>query len=262
MLLDLVALITAFAATTFGAALPAGDPTNSLDKRDTVESADIWKIDDDSTEEYSRETDDAWSKVELKFPMQIFDKSSTTIWLSMNGLISLDEPSSNPSVPARDFPIDPASCGLGTSCVSNNTVAVMWQDLYMPPIGANGDLSVEWVHHYPSLSPEIGYHYHFIWSVCDKKTAAGGIPTGMKKCGKASRLFVLNYYENQPGVFHMSWNFDPDVTTSGVIGVQAYPKYMQIPLPENMPSEKYPYSCAILDTVKNIAVVPRTRAAC
>ncbi|KAJ6257617.1 hypothetical protein Dda_7404 [Drechslerella dactyloides] len=264
MLLGAVSLTAAFVATAFGAALPLVDPPKSLEKRDYVESYEVWEINDNSTEEYSRETDDAWSKVELKFPMTIFDKSSSTVWFSMNGLISLDEPSANPSIPTKQLPIDPASCGLGSSCLPKNTLALMWQDLFMP-IGVEG-LAVEWIYHEPSLRPDIGHHYHIIFNVCDKKAVlSDGIPKETKKCGKATRFFGLNYYENKPGVFHISWHFDKEVTNPGVIGAQAYPKYIQVPYPGNIDlpdNPDYYVSCIILDTVKGTTIVPKDRKDC
>ncbi|KAF3909049.1 hypothetical protein ABW21_db0201793 [Orbilia brochopaga] len=264
MLFNQVALAAAFAATAFGAVLPNANSAKSLEKRDTVESLEVWKMDADGTEQYSKKTDDAWQKVKLKFPMHIFDKSSDTIWISMNGLISLDEPSKNPSVPARNLPINPASCRQGMSCVSNNTFAAMWQDLYLPAgTTPGGRLLVDWIYHYPSLSPTTGHHYHFEWATCDKKAVSGGIPPGERGCGKAaSRAFTVNYYKNHPGVFHIIWYFNDSIQNPGIIGAQAYPKFLQIPYPGTTKDKFGSFACAIIDTIKGTATIPKTRDAC
>ncbi|KAF3935144.1 hypothetical protein ABW20_dc0104102 [Dactylellina cionopaga] len=254
MLFKEVALTIAFAATALGAVIPTVENTHSHKKRDHAESVDIWQTSKTATEEYSQKTDNEWKQVHLKFPMTIFNKSATYVYFSMNGLISLDKPTKALSVPEKDFPIDSAVCNkAGSSCIPDNTVALLWQDLFMPK---NGSYSVSWVYHDAVLAPQIRRHYHFTWSVCDK----AGALTATGECSpSATRFFQMNYYENAPGVFHiLYYNAPKDSKLPGIVGAQSYPQYLQVQdIPHTVrPDEGFSISCLILDTSSNTIKYP------
>ncbi|KAF3909115.1 hypothetical protein ABW21_db0205922 [Orbilia brochopaga] len=263
------------AATALGAALPrpGNDPSNltkyhqyggygdpskqslsKLNRRDYVITNDVYWSNVNTTEEYSQATDDAWAEVQLEFPMTIFDKSSSKVYFSMNGLISLSNPGQISSLPPKNLPIDPANCG--SSCIPDNTLALLWQDLYIPP--KTPDLGVNWVYHEPSTSaPQLGHHYHIFWTVCQK-----GVPIDKPDsedappCGNATRTVQLNYYEKRPGMFYITWSDIPDdLKDPFIVGAQAYPKYLSGKYPGVYPGYPYKQGCLILDTQKDTAIV-------
>ncbi|KAJ6259102.1 hypothetical protein Dda_5999 [Drechslerella dactyloides] len=262
MMFNSVALTATFAAAVLGAALPVADPT--VAKRDHIESLDVWQA-VNATEEYSRETDDAWIKVDMKFPMTIFDKSDSTIYFSMNGLISLSKPGSERSLPSKE-------CTLGSSCLPESTVALNWEDLYIKPKTGSG--TVTWTYHDATLRPEIREHYHMSWALCSK--AASGGDGGDNGCGAGARYFNLNYFKNQPGIFHISYsnNAVKEFHNWGVIGAQSLGsgEKMQTELPVEAAQESHynfdgvdysSYSsCVIIDTIKKTTTWPKDTKDC
>ncbi|KAJ6257643.1 hypothetical protein Dda_7430 [Drechslerella dactyloides] len=239
------------AATVLGAALPStGDVSkqsvSTVNKRDFSINDEVWIGDENTTEEYSRATDDAWTHIKLEFPMKIFGKSDTNVYFSMNGLISLSKPGKGPALPPKKFPVGPASCG--SSCIPENTIALLWQDLYLPP--RKSGLGVQWVYHEPTTSaPHLGHHYHMFWTACQKGVPFGKPDFPEKPCGDATRSVQLNYYENRPGIFYLTWRYIPDdLKDSFVIGAQAYPKYLSAKYPGIWPDSDA--ACLILDTQK------------
>ncbi|KAK6336294.1 hypothetical protein TWF696_001856 [Orbilia brochopaga] len=229
-----------------------GDPSKQslsrVNKRDYLAAEDAWTGNVNTTEEWSRATDDAWIEVQLEFPMRIFDESSTKIYISMNGLLSLTDPGKISSLPPKSLPIDPASCG--SPCIPDNTLAVLWQDLYIPPNMPG--LTVEWAYHEPTTSvPQLGHHYHFFWTLC-QKGAHIGTPGPGKPCGDATRQVLMNYYEKRPGMFYLTWTDIPDdLKQPFVVGAQAYPKYLSGAYPGKYQDSNQ--ACLILDTQKNTA---------
>ncbi|KAF3909868.1 hypothetical protein ABW21_db0205970 [Orbilia brochopaga] len=257
-----IALTATFAAVALGAALP---PAGNLAKRDHVESLDVFQA-SNATEQYSRDTDDAWVKVDMKFPMTMFGKSDSTVYFSMNGLISLGKPGNDRLLPSE-------SCTLGSSCLPDNTLALDWTDLYIPPNA--GDQSVTWVYHDAVLRPDIREHYHIGWSVCSKTPDATAKPG---TCGTAARTFTLNYYKNKPGVFHIrydSTNKEDFPKNFGVIGVQSFSssEKLEFELPEKATIPGKPLiidgvdygrgtTCIIIDTNTKTVTAPTKEDQC
>ncbi|EWC46025.1 hypothetical protein DRE_04818 [Drechslerella stenobrocha 248] len=254
MLFKGIALTATLATTVLGAAMrmPVFDSVSQVHanrKRDYLVVDEIWQSYQTATPEYSHKTDDQWLKVHLKFPMKIYGKSSSVVYFNMNGLISLDKPSKALSVPAKDLPVDSVSCSnnrASYSCIPDNTVALLWQDLFIP---TNGTFSVAWVYHDAVLQSNIRRHYHINWKVCDK-TATAVTATG--ECSpSAYRSFSLNYFENTPGVFHLQYhNIPKNTTLPGIVGAQSYPQHMQAQEAPNMVLERegFSMSCLIMDT--------------
>ncbi|KAF3909040.1 hypothetical protein ABW21_db0201116 [Orbilia brochopaga] len=265
MLLEAVALTTAFATIALSAVLPAPHhDARSLKKRDYVTFGEVYRFNytesPDQLESAAKEFDDAWSKVELVFPMTIYDKSSTTIWISMNGLICLDNPTGlGPSIPPRNFPIVPNQCN-GGGCIPDHCIAVFWDDLYIPYAGQL--LAVRYVYHVPNdTAPAYGPHYHVSWDVCSKSHIDPSIDP-YKGCPKdAGRSFVVNIIENQPGRFPISFIGMPD-GIEGIVGAQSYsgqasPKFVQTTKPPNWPKQQLEgrKACLRLDTKANVAEI-------
>ncbi|KAK6335568.1 hypothetical protein TWF696_002339 [Orbilia brochopaga] len=266
MISQSIALTAAFAAVALGAALPAVDSTKgSLEKRDHIEFLDIWQA-DNATEKYSRETDDAWKRVHLRFPMTIFGKSDTTVYFSMNGLISLGKPGIGRVLPSE-------SCTFGSSCLPDNTLALDWTDLYIPP--ESGSQSVAWTYHDATLRPDIREHYHISWNVCAKGQPATATPGS---CGDAARSFNLNYYKNKPGVFYIQYSAvgKKDFPKNyGVIGAQSLTsnEKLEFELPSKPSNVEEPFivggvdysrarSCVIIDTNKKTVTTPINDESC
>ncbi|KAJ6259713.1 hypothetical protein Dda_5351 [Drechslerella dactyloides] len=240
-----IALTAAFVATVLGATLPA-----SLAKRDHRASLDVWQRDKSVSDEYSYETDDAWAKVDLIFPMVLYNKTVATknAWMSMNGIVSFDEPGSCSTVPNQArLPIGPNDHGDGKGCLPENSVAAYWQDLWMPP--KTSALLGTYIWNVPS-QPTKSRSMSFYWFVCDKVSTGrcGGFYTN--PAGNATKEFSVGVYENEPNVIHFSyWTMDVNATLA-TIGVQSFPNYRQYIYDES-PSANPLSTCFRIDTASN-----------
>ncbi|KAF3923620.1 hypothetical protein ABW21_db0204555 [Orbilia brochopaga] len=252
MLLKVFTLSTVLAAVSLGHVLPTkGRPT-------------------DTTED-TRKTDDAWQRVDLRFPVSIYDQSSTTLWFSMNGLMCLNNPKGlGPSVPPRPFPFDPSKCP-GSGCIPDYCLAFLWDDFYLPRgTAAYGDYQVFYIYHEPEyVAPaNIGHHYHFYYDICYKKRSPGGADPYPATCAPGSTVGItLNIYEKQPGRFHISYRGMED-SAPGIIGFQSFyglnpPKYLQTHKPANFPNNNgTKLACLIVDTEANYIALPGTAKDC
>ncbi|KAJ6257540.1 hypothetical protein Dda_7325 [Drechslerella dactyloides] len=238
-----------------------GAGKRTIEKRDYLESLDVWESGPKTTAEYSHESDDAWQKVELKFPMTIFGKASSTVWISMNGLLCIDDPTGlRPSVPSQKLPVGPSQCNDG-GCIPDTCLATLWSDLYIPANSATYDYGVSWTYHEPANRPEIGHHYHIRWVGCDKSTT--GVTENCDQ--KNKRVVQLNLYEKQAGRFHISFAGMED-SVPGIIGAQSSGKAVQMSKPANFPAPdpESRYACVIVDTTtpEGVITVPQNSKSC
>ncbi|KAJ6257579.1 hypothetical protein Dda_7364 [Drechslerella dactyloides] len=273
---DMEAVILTFGGasrlTALSAVLPIKDDCghdglskSGLVKRDYSQHLDVWlsnpKNPDSAT--FSSETDDAWYKLDLKFPFTFFGKTSSTAWISMNGFITLDEPTSSKSSGRNvPFPADPAS-----NDVPQSMVAPLWRDLWMAPFVK--DLSVSWNYNLPTRpGPENdGPSYSFYWSACDKAVPAtnGSDSEPFAPCGPATRWFGASYFKNKPGIWSFRLMGDYADKVEGTVGIQSYPSFMVASYP---PPTKFEFNeglkraCMILDTNTNTTSVPEDQLKC
>ncbi|KAF3916989.1 hypothetical protein ABW21_db0201542 [Orbilia brochopaga] len=243
MALRLAMVVATLSATVLSAALPANkdNKDGSLEKRDHVKYLEIWTnggSELDIPEDYSREADDAWQKLELDFPIQMFDKINTTAWISMNGAFCLDDPTElGPSVPATSLPVDATKCN-GKGCLPNTCILPLWDDYYLPR-KSKQPISVSLTYHFPSDAPQVGYHYHIWWLVCRKSGQATNATT-YEDCGDKGYHIQVNFYQNIPGKYFVFHYAKPD--SPNIVGAQSFPKFIQAPSEQK-------FRCAVIDTI-------------
>ncbi|KAJ6257551.1 hypothetical protein Dda_7336 [Drechslerella dactyloides] len=259
MVAKLAVFLASLVGGVFGAALPAASDKVSIEKRDHLKVSYLWAVGSDYNlpDDYSQKTDDAWRKVELEFEMKIFEKSSTTAWISMNGAFCLDDPTGlGPSAPATSLPVDPSQCN-GKGCLPSNCVLPLWGDYYLPK-NAESQRIVRLTYHYPSGAPQIGHHYHISWVVCRKGSKAGSA-VQYEDCGSDRIGFVMNVFKSHPGQFYVYYGEMP-ANTPGIIGAQSFPKFIQT---SGTPK---PYqgslSCAVIDTITGNVTAGKSREDC
>ncbi|KAF3910351.1 hypothetical protein ABW21_db0209565 [Orbilia brochopaga] len=241
---------SAFAVMAFTSLLTAAMPTfnehlgeasvitgkhgNTVHKRDHAKSLDIMQSRPNLTEAYSLETDNKWIKIDTEFPVRMFSISSTSIYISMNGLISLEPPVEGClSTSNKALPIEPSSdTSQDPSCIPQNSVAAFWRDLWFPP--NTTDLNVRWTWH-DAIGHHIGHHYHIEWRACDKASSLSDIPSSPTKGGAAVRAIQLNFYQSMPGFFYISYSDGtPKHLREATIGAQSYPHFVQADVPESV----------------------------
>ncbi|KAK6336271.1 hypothetical protein TWF696_001833 [Orbilia brochopaga] len=262
------ALTTTFVTAALSAALPATHyNTRSLEKRDYITQDTTWSTNGRTTDEEASALDDAWTKYELEFPMTIYDKSSSTIWVSMNGLMCVDDPTGlGPSVPPRNLPVDPSNCNDG-GCIPNNCLALFWDDLYMPRTN-HITYQLHWTYHIPNTTaPEIGEHYHILFRACSKTSLVGDVNPYDACPTDGVRTITMDLFAKQPGRFHIGYVRMKD-GVQGIIGAQSYsgqgsPRYLQTTKPNNFGKGQYPdTACLIVDTQTNVITVPTDSSDC
>ncbi|KAK6336202.1 hypothetical protein TWF696_001765 [Orbilia brochopaga] len=263
MTLMIAAVAAAFLGTVLSAALPAsGSNKASLDKRDHVKALYIWNTGPgfNNPSSYPQETDDAWQKVELEFPIQIFDKSNTTAWISMNGIFCLDDPTGlGPSVPATSLPVGASQCN-GKGCLPSTCVLPFWGDYYLPKKSEKAR-SVRLTYHYPSTAPQVGHHYHVGWDVCSKASQASSAAQHAD-CGDQGYEFQMNIFKSHPGKFYIYYFNMPD-HTPGIIGAQSLPNFIQASgSSQNAAGPKKKVTCAIIDTIAGTVITGGKREDC
>ncbi|KAF3910769.1 hypothetical protein ABW20_dc0100959 [Dactylellina cionopaga] len=159
---------------------------------------------------------DEWASVTLPFPITIYSTTASTIWVSVNGVISLDPPPGsgsfinsalphNPSTPPPP-PYSAADAWLGT-----NAIAPLWMDL-----------AIEYTLHLgiwytvtgtsPSRTLTIG------WQVEPQNAISGFL---------FFYIFDVVYEEANPGIVKFEYITLPDGGVSATIGAQSYPSGLQ-----------------------------------
>ncbi|KAF3912210.1 hypothetical protein ABW21_db0209282 [Orbilia brochopaga] len=212
----------------------------------------FWNSTKDTTEDVIRAADNAWARLDLKFPIRIFDKSSNTIWVSMNGVVSLDEPITNvPNVPERPLPVDPkvfTNDGPVGSYFPRNAIAPFWRDMSIKAETEGTYVRAEYRQHSGLESPR----YHIYFRLCDK--AEKDWAPAREVCGKATRNFILTFTQDQPGVYSVLYLLGGEKDIQATVGVQAYPEYMSIPV-STFWGETSPCSMVSVDTnTQNVTV--------
>ncbi|KAF3922672.1 hypothetical protein ABW21_db0203198 [Orbilia brochopaga] len=228
--------VVSFTATVLGTALPG--------------SYDIfYRSPDLPNDQYSYETDDAWGKIELLFPMVLYGKTVArkNAWMSMNGILSFDKPNTCSTVPNQpQLPVKqnrPNSKG----CLPAQSVAIYWQDMWMPPKTDTLSVSYEWV--IPS-KPNTSRTMTFYWYACDKLSKGKcnrDYPVPLDSQWKPT---VMTYFEDEPNVLHIEYWFASINATTATMGVQVLPHYKQYIYNES-PSSNPNGACIKIDTTKN-----------
>ncbi|KAF3910215.1 hypothetical protein ABW21_db0202449 [Orbilia brochopaga] len=244
-------------ALTVGAAIAAlvtAAPTNpsSLQKRDYFEFVNVWDNRNDTSEAYSRSTDEAWARVDFRYPIQIFNTTSSVAYISMDGLISFEEPSASASIPSQPLPVDPNTCGEGRGCIARTALAALWTDLYiMPnPINLNNSkLNVTSAYHERNHADGTTRYHTFRWWACDKAISSVSRSGG---CGFGRRFVKVDYADNEPGVFKIVYAGkygapSSDAKPAGVIGVQSYPHFL---------TTEFPVSKDLASGVSCVTIIP------
>ncbi|KAJ6259937.1 hypothetical protein Dda_5581 [Drechslerella dactyloides] len=215
----------------------------------------LWWSKENTTQEFVAATDNAWAKVDLKFPVKVFNKSSNTIWVSMNGIVSLDEPNLDaPSVPNRPLPIDPESFSRGGATggfIPGTAIMPFWRDMSMKAATNDTGVWVQYTYHPGYEVP----HYHIYWRGCDK--AEEDWAAGREQCGKATRFFILTLGSDKPGVVQLLYGLGGgDKNIEATVGVQSYPDYISVPI-SKFYGETMPCAEMIIDTNNgNVTVNP------
>ncbi|KAK6344244.1 hypothetical protein TWF696_007886 [Orbilia brochopaga] len=235
--------LLSLATTLLGAALP-----DTLVKRDHSGYVDLWiRGKTFPNDDYSYRTDDAWGKIDLLFPITLYNRTvaPTNAWLSMNGILSFDEPTACSTVPNQ--PRLPADANNDNGCLPANAVAAYWQDLWMPP--RSGTLKATYSWRIPS-KPNKSRLMTFYWFVCDKVSGGecGGFYT--QPAGNATKEFTVGFYENEPNVVHLSYWTADVIATAATMGVQSLPDYRQY-VYEESPSPDPQTTCIRMDTAAN-----------
>ncbi|KAK6355103.1 hypothetical protein TWF696_004227 [Orbilia brochopaga] len=198
-----------------------------------------WKKDllfanESTPDAYVKENDDTWIKLDLLFPIKIFDKTSKVAYISVNGIFSIDEPvADQPSVPEQPLPVDPAKCGTtpGAGCLPGTAIAAFWRDLQLSNTGFYGTVvTMQYTYHPGNVTP----HYHIYWALCDK--AVDMTPVKDTRCGKASRYVRMTFWQENPGVFMFEYLMDMgSQDIQATYGVQSYPDYLTLTTAEIFP---------------------------
>ncbi|KAK6335522.1 hypothetical protein TWF696_002295 [Orbilia brochopaga] len=190
------------------------------------------------TPEYVNATDNVWKKVQLGIPLKVFGVVSDYIWISTNGVVSIEEPSADcQNVPSGPLPVNPAAYkdGSGTGCLPKNTLMPFWNDLALRPgtMDTHVKLILAW---HPDEEGHIStwYHYHLEWQLCEKGVAEGVVSDRMP-CGDASRTVYMTWgIGSEPDMIGFDFYFPKagGFSNTGTIGVQSYPNSVTLPLSE------------------------------
>ncbi|KAK6343969.1 hypothetical protein TWF696_007620 [Orbilia brochopaga] len=248
-------LKTVFAALLVTAASSAILPTRGAqDDRPEPFRQYLWWSKNDTTQDVVKATDDAWAKIDLLFPLKIFNKSSSTIWVSMNGIVSLDEPNLEiSSVPERPLPVDPeifSRDGATTGYFPANAIAPFWRDMSMKAAAPETGVWVQYIHQEGAEYPQ----YHIYFRACDK--AEKDWAAGRERCGKGTRNFILMFGMDKPGTFQLMYLLGGEKDIQATVGVQSYPDYMSIPI-STFYNETMECSMVSVDTnTRNLTVTP------
>ncbi|KAJ6257350.1 hypothetical protein Dda_8239 [Drechslerella dactyloides] len=238
-------LKAAFGATLIAvvsaAVLPARNTDVALEDipGDWGDGGIFWQNNLNTTEEDVEALSNAWTKLKLRFPITIFNKTSDMIYISINGIISLDKPvASVPTTPEQPLPVDPLTCSgsnSGVGCIPGTSILPFWRALSLRPRGDRTDVEGGYTKPHSGLPMP---HYHLYWSVCET-----GVPTGdggRKICGNASRYIGVVLGKDEPGIIRVFYPLIRGITgyQKGVIGIQSYPDYLSIPVSEVFDPEK------------------------
>ncbi|KAJ6258761.1 hypothetical protein Dda_6814 [Drechslerella dactyloides] len=185
------------------------------------------------TAEYVNATDNVWKKVQLGIPLQVFGRSSDYIWISTNGIVSIDEPAADcHPVPGTPLPAGPDDAG----CLPKNVLMPFWNDMALRPgaFDTHVKLILAW---HPQAKDHLAswYHYHLEWQLCEKGVVEGVVSEKMP-CGDATRTVYTSWgIGSVPNMIGFDYYFpkaDKPFSNSGTIGIQSYPKSLTIPLSE------------------------------
>ncbi|KAK6344374.1 hypothetical protein TWF696_008013 [Orbilia brochopaga] len=243
-------IATAFAVTAGISQLTAAMPTPNGDSSDVklVTDKDVFLSMWNMTEEYSVETDNKWVAVDTQFPVLLFKESSTTMYISMNGLVSFTPPEDGClSSSNRALPVGPSSdASQDPSCIPQNTVAAFWKDLWFPPNTI--DLRVHWKL-YDVVSGNDN-RYRIEWRTCDKASSSDNVPTAPTLSGASARAIQLSFYQSKPGLFYINYSGGTAKhLREATIGAQSYPDFVQVAdIPESVTDATD--VCVTLDTNK------------
>ncbi|KAJ6257550.1 hypothetical protein Dda_7335 [Drechslerella dactyloides] len=205
--------------------------------------------------------DNAWTPIDLQFPFQVYNKTSSKAFISINGYITLDEPSTS-KLPGdyKPFPVNPADCSVSTSkdgCPPATIMAVLWAHLGTTPTYSG--FRAAWTYAVPSSkgTPHFGPSYNFQWNVCDLSALAANA-TADESCSDESRFLQLTYFKERPGVWHMAYaDGRGEQNIKATVGVQSYPDFLQgtYPPPTQV-EDSGKQSCLIFDTNTNTVSLP------
>ncbi|KAK6515449.1 hypothetical protein TWF506_007785 [Arthrobotrys conoides] len=213
----------------------------------------IWIGNASFTDLDSRRTDDAWVRKDLEFPLRIYGKTTSVVWVSMNGILSLEEPKSNTlSLPA--------GCNSNTLCALNNVIAAYGTDLVMK--AKTSGIWVRWAYHVPAPNYD-DPHHHVMWYVCDKSTPRGPF-SAIAPCASATRYFSITFHKIDPGVIILEYyNFEGNDWSNGVIRLQSSPNLATFP-PSRIPTlaDSKGHTCIIFDTNKNTYQISKDPSQC
>ncbi|KAF3910703.1 hypothetical protein ABW21_db0207858 [Orbilia brochopaga] len=250
MLLTVVLGIT-LATTISAAVLPSRHVGIALDDIPDGEDGLFWQSNLNTTDEDVEALSNAWTKLKLRFPITVFNKTSDLIYISINGMVSLDKPSIGvPTTPEQPLPVDPSSCNSSESkvgCIPGTSILPFWTALSLRPkseiTNVNGGFTKP---HTGLMMP----HYHLYWVLCETGTPMGD--SSISICGNASRYISLVLGKDEPGIIRVYFPLR-GVTglQKGVIGIQSYPDYLSVPISEVFDPEKNGKNCpqVIFDTV-------------
>ncbi|KAK6359067.1 hypothetical protein TWF696_000236 [Orbilia brochopaga] len=258
-----------FSKAVFGIALVAAVSAAVLPSRNTdIASDDIpggsdglfWQSNLNTTEEDVQALSNAWTKLNLRFPVTVFNKTSDVIYISINGIVSLDKPSvSIPTTPEQPLPVDPASCSASgqpsLGCIPGTSILPFWAPLSLRPKSDRTEVDGGFTKPHTGLMMP---HYHLYWRLCET-----GVPIGdgsLPLCGNAGRYIGVVLGKNEPGIIRVFFPLR-GITgyQRGVIGIQSYPEYLSVPVSEVFDSEKNGENCpeVIFDTVARKVTVNR-----
>ncbi|KAK6354805.1 hypothetical protein TWF696_003938 [Orbilia brochopaga] len=246
MLLKAIGILAASVVVVYGAALPLPPSTTSDISQWNFTDADfdnwesiIWEAnlaDSNFDDAWLKSIDDAWREVKLMFPITIFNKTSQTIYINMNGIVSLDKPDWDmKTLPERPLPVDPKTCTATPEggCIPSTAILPLWRDLNLrllpADLGYGSTVAITFQHHQSYPIP----HHHFGWWVCDK-AAPLDPATERENCGRATRNIRMTVDVEKPYIFMFDyWIFEtPAVRFEGTIGIQSEGQYLSVPASE------------------------------
>ncbi|KAF3905986.1 hypothetical protein ABW21_db0203764 [Orbilia brochopaga] len=203
---------------------------------------------DPITPEYVNATDNMWKKVQLGIPLKAFGKVSDYIWISMNGVVSIEEPAVDcQNVPSGPLPADPAA-----GCLPKNSLMPFWNDMILRPgtMDTHVKLILAW---HPKEEGHIStwYHYHLEWQLCEKGIVEGVVSDKMP-CGDATRTAYMTWgIGSEPDIIGFDYYFPKAgyFSSTGTIGVQSYPNSVTLPLSELKGKQDREIVVVLFDTV-------------
>ncbi|KAF3902555.1 hypothetical protein ABW21_db0206191 [Orbilia brochopaga] len=182
--------------------------------------------------DFVQQHDDFWLKLDLEFPITMFGKTSKVAWASVNGILTIDEPSKNgPSVPERPLPVDPADCSATSGgCLPDTAILPLWRDMGLRAGLRKDELTILYAFTYhPGLETP---HYHIQWRFCDKNVSWEFDPGLFSPCGKAYRMFTMTFSQARPGWYNVLYQLNNAITSiEGVIGMQSYSEGKTLKVP-------------------------------